>query len=142
MSLKQKKINISSLLVALFLSLVFFKPVDLFAVGSVDTEAEQVITQYFNALINGDTATIRGLLGTRLLKQRSRLLSNPVYGDKLRELYGNANFEVLSKKVVSSAAAVVVVEVIYNTNDKATFKFLLMEESPSGMKIFREDEVL
>jgi len=56
--------------------------------------AETLMTQYFQALQEGDTARLKSLLAGDLLDSRARLLSNPQYADQLRRLYSGAQFSV------------------------------------------------
>ena len=83
----------------------------LFGAGLVEaneSDATLVVQRYFQALHDGDVESIRGILGGRLLARKERLLSNPTYGDYLRNHYQDLSVSITSTAVESGAVEVMV----------------------------------
>lgn len=64
-------------------------------VNSIPPEARAVLSRYFDALSQGDTRTLKSLLGPGLLERRIRLLDNPTYPAYLTQTFGQARFEIV-----------------------------------------------
>ena len=108
----------------------------------ITVEANAVVSQYFVALSNGEVKTIRQLLGPKLLQRRVRLLSNPTYSSRLREIYRDSEFTITEHQVMDNATVSVNVEVTLSGAEKNRYRFVLKKVGQSGMRIFEENEIL
>ncbi len=84
-----------SLMAPLCLHPAFAQDAQTPATGS-NAETASVMNQYFGALVNGDTGTLKTLLAGDLLEKRSSLLDNPEYSGFLSATYMNASFKILN----------------------------------------------
>jgi hypothetical protein len=113
-----------------------------------DAQVSLVMDQYFGALVNGDIATLKSVLGGDLLKKRSSLLDNPDYSGYLSATYMNATFKILS--IETSKPDTVTVDALITldqdesirkqyvlikstTQDVVTTYHIVSEISPAGM---------
>ncbi len=107
-------------------------------------QAESVVIDYCVALINGDTETIKKLLGETLLKKRKKLLDNPQYDDILRERYSNSRYVIFENKLIDENQ--VEIDVIFVLNEQGSFKrrFVLTKEKNSknvNSQFYIQDEI-
>ena len=58
------------------------------------TQARSVVEAYLGALVQGDLASIRQLLGGTFLKKNEMLLNDAGYSAKLVEIYSSATYEI------------------------------------------------
>lgn len=63
-------------------------------------QARSVVEAYLGALVQGDLASIRQLLGGTFLKRNEMLLNDADYSAKLIEIYSAATYEITSLKGV------------------------------------------
>lgn len=68
--------------------------------ATLEAEARNLVSQYLIAIANGDTETIRTLIGGELLKSRSMLLDNPDYSAQLIEAHQDRTLSVTDANVV------------------------------------------
>lgn len=109
-------------------------------------EAQAVVTRYFDALAQGDTETIKYLLGGKFLQRREKILSNPVYPDLLSELYALAEFEIIRSAPVGNNAIAVDTIITLNPQEIIKTRFLLAKlghapEEESRFRIVGENEL-
>lgn len=57
-------------------------------------QAEDVVSAYLGALVQGDLHTIRQLLGGMFLRKKEMLLNSPAYSARLAELYSGARYVI------------------------------------------------
>jgi len=134
------------LLTLVFLQILLLLPFTITNAYSAQNDvlqsAEATINQYFTALANGEVGTIRTLLAPKLSKQRARLLSNPVYGGKLREIYRNSTFAVTGRKLINKTTVAINVKITFSTTKQSTFRFILKRIGSADMRISKEIKVL
>ncbi|MCP4986426.1 MAG: hypothetical protein GY928_10300 [Colwellia sp.] len=94
-----------------------------------EIEAEAVLNSYFNALVDGDSIEIEKLLGGKFLDKVKRLLSNPNYAASLREIYGNASFEILNMNVKGNNTISIDSDIYFN--DKYSMRVRYFMEKPA-----------
>lgn len=100
-------------------------------VASINTEAEQVMNQYFTALASGDTASLKTLLGGDLLKKRSLLIDNPTYPAFLTKTYMNASFSILGYTNTGPGTVAVDAVIRFSQNESISKQYVL-ERSDSA----------
>ncbi len=103
-----------------------------------NVETTSVMDQYFGALTNGDTATLKMLLGGDLLKKRSSLLNNPEYSGYLSATYLNATFKILSYDTTDPDIVRIDTLITFN-QDESIRKQYTLTKSPSrgGVATYR-----
>ena len=84
------------------------------------TQAEAVMNQYFTALVGGDVATLKTLLGGRLKAKRTPLLNNPEYAGYLATTHVNASFQI--QRIHSTAPNTVSVDVLVSFSPDETIR--------------------
>ncbi len=89
-------------------------------IGDNRVYAAAIMDQYFLALTSGDTASLKTLLGGRLLEKRKKLLGNPAYSGHLKKTYQDANFKILNYK--SNTPDSVTVEVLITLAESETVR--------------------
>lgn len=109
-----------------------------------EMEAQAVLTRYFDALSQGDTLTLRSLMGGDLLEKRSRLLDNPSYPAFLVETYGSARYSIDNMEIISPTDIAVEASITFDQESTAQRRFLLRKEpSDNGAAgnylIYRDD---
>lgn len=92
-------------------------------------EAVDVVKVFLNALIGGDTQTIRESLGGDLLNKRKKLLDNPNYAMFLEDTYGDARFEINDCKRINMGRIMVSATVFLKNNETRKMEFLLIRET-------------
>lgn len=91
-------------------------------------DAACIIDKYFQALREGDTRTLKILLGGYLLRKRKQLLENPRYPALLKKTYRNADFHILNSTIANNQVTIDV-DIIFNSSEKITMRFLLIKEA-------------
>jgi len=91
-------------------------------------DAACVMDKYFQALREGDTRTLKNLLGGYLLRKRKQLLENPRYPALLKKTYRNADFHILNSDVANNKVTIDV-DIIFNSSEKITMRFLLIRDA-------------
>ena len=109
-------------------------------------DAIAVVKAYLNALIEGDTETIRESMGGYLLEKRQKLLDNPGYPSFLREAYKNASFEILNFKFLKKNSMQIDVRIDLNEKESRQLRFLLIKkaifpDSSPQFRIYSETEM-
>ena len=116
---------------------------DSISVERIQTESEQialhVVNSYFEALIVGDVAGVRKLLGGNLLKERSAMFDNPNYGSFLQNLYARASYQITQVKMVSDSAVVAQVRLYFGDGNSQDSYFLLDRQADNQYKIVSEN---
>ena len=104
-------------------------------------DAEMVVNKYLSALANGEIDSIRNSLGGEFLERRSLQLSNPIYADKLRDLYRGAEFTLRGSELLDKSRMSVNVEIIYFNQHLAKIKFILVANNQNQFRIISENEI-
>ena len=92
-------------------------------------EAENVIKIYHLATTQGDTATIRSLLGGDLLKKRSTLLDNPTYPQHLISVYGGSTIEIMKNIIGNNGSITIEAKILLKTGEVQQRSYLLKENT-------------
>ncbi len=101
-----------------------------------EQDARTVLTRYFDALGQGDTSTLRSLIGGDLLRKRARLLDNPTYPSHLVEVYRNAGVQFDQFTTRENDTVVVDVIITLATGEKLKQQFLLAKDPGSDNRPF------
>ena len=94
-------------------------------------EADAVINNYFTAQTQGDTGTIKLLLGGVLLEKRKRLLDNPTYPDHLIGIYSNARIEI-TNNVTGNDSITIDAVITLNSGETMNRQYLLKKDPSRG----------
>lgn len=104
-------------------------------------EAENIVRGYHLALTQGDTTTIKALLGGDLLEKRRRLLDNPTYPDHLLSVYSGSTIEI-TKNEMSNDSVTIEANIILGTGAIQQRRYLLKRNedltSPYGYLIISD----
>ena len=92
-------------------------------------EAEDLLFRFLDAQIEGDTGSIKKMLGGNLLNKRKKLLNNPSYPDFLRRTYKNACLQIIDCKRLQKNTIQVNTIIIMNENESIHVNFILVKES-------------
>jgi len=101
--------------------------------GGLESDAKAVIQRYFDALIQGDTADLRSLMGGDLIAKRSKLLDNPTYSTHLINTYGQARYKINSYNILGDDAVTVDVTITLSPDETINKRFLLKKAAESDM---------
>ena len=93
---------------------------------NLEEKAENLVSQYLVALIQGDTELLLGSIGGDFLESRRILLQNPDYPTYLTEVYTGASASVTGSRQLS-ANSVEVDAVIEKTADEKIDLIFLVE---------------
>jgi hypothetical protein len=93
--------------------------------------ANSVVNNYFIALSQGDTVTIKSLLGGDLLEKRKRLLDNPTYREQLISIYHNAHLNI-TNNVISNDSIAIDSVITLNSGETLSRRYLLRKDFSSG----------
>ncbi len=119
-------------------------PVLHFAVAEpnyMDAQARGVVSQYFAALSQGDTASIQQLIGGELLSTRQVLLNNPTYPEFLSNFYKDAAFTITDSNELKSGEISVSATIRLEGDEQMDMTFFLSRsERSDGLVIVREVE--
>lgn len=94
-------------------------------------EADAIVNNYFSALTQGDTNTIKSLLGGDFLEKRKRLLDNPTYPEHLIGIYNNARIDI-TNNVISNDSITVDTVITLNSGETMNLKYILKKDSTRG----------
>jgi len=108
-------------------------------VANEQTDAIAVVKAYLNALIEGDTETIRESIGGYLLEKRKKLLDNPGYPSFLMDVYKDASFKILNYKFLKKDSIQIDVRIDLNEKESRRLKLLLIKKAliPNSSPQFR-----
>mgnify|MGYP001184550214 CR=1 FL=1 len=113
-------------------------------VNYVPPEVRAVLARYFDALSQGDTRTLKSLMGPGLLERRIRLLDNPTYPGYLAETFGQARFNIVGYSETEEGLVVDVSILLPggNNDDRLEKRLILIDESRGGdsSRLLIEDE--
>lgn len=101
------------------------------AMTADESSAQTVMNNYFLALSQGDTSTLKSLMTGDFLEKRSRLLDNPTYPAYLRETFGNARFTIDNINTSDSDVIVIDASIIIDQDDISKRRFYLRMENQS-----------
>jgi len=132
-------INLAYVLAAL--SLLYANISQSMPLSGPQMEAENVVMSYHSALTQGDTTTIKSLLGGDLLKKRRRLLDNPTYPEHLIRIYNGSTMEIV-RNSINNGLITVEVNIILETGTTQKRRYLLKRNedpaSPYSYNIFSD----
>ncbi len=102
------------------------------ALSPAETEAEGVLLRYFDALGQGDTRTMRAVLGGELLVTESALLDNPTYPAFLVGKFAGVRFTINRIETLSETEIAIEASMIFGEDDAVTRRYLLRRETTSS----------
>ncbi len=112
------------------------------AVSAADSEidaAQQLMTDYFQALKNGEVQTLLNMLADPLLGSRKTLLTqNSAYPDYLRDYYKDARFEITSVTSTTADLYRVTAEFVFDDHGRPAKSIFLLRKTEDRLKIFNE----
>ena len=117
------------------------------SVATADTrleeKAQNLVSQYLAALIQGDTELLLDIIGGDLLESRRTLLQNPDYSTYLTEVYAGASLSVASSKQLSVNSVAVDVVIKKAVDEEFGFTFLVevVKEKGKRLLIVAEQDV-
>ena len=85
--------------------------------------AENVVENYMQALIEGDTTAALSFLSANLVDEKKTLFNNPAYSQQLRVAYVGAEFEIVSSEFGVEENVFVETKIILPNNDKIIVQF-------------------
>jgi len=88
-------------------------------------QAATTVTNYINALSQGDILAIKGLLGGKLSGKRENLLNNPSYSNMLLNIYADVEYEILDSSIDNENNIVVDVVIIFNSQETMKTRFII-----------------
>lgn len=94
-----------------------------------EMEAKATLVRYFDALANGDTSTLRSLMGGDFLNKRSRLLDNPTYPSHLIGAFQNAVFSFTRLTPMDNENITADITITLPTGEKMNKQFLLRRDA-------------
>ena len=94
-------------------------------------EAENVVRTYHLALTQGDTITIKSLLGGDLLLKRRRLLDNPIYPSHLIEVYGGSTITI-TRNILNNDSITIEADITLGTGEILQRRYLLTRNTDSA----------
>ncbi len=92
-----------------------------------ELQAEAVLVRYFDALKQGDTSTLKTLLGGALLKKRLALLNNPTYPTHLINVYKDAQFQITGQQTINNGRIEITATLFLGQQDFQKKTFLLIK---------------
>lgn len=116
--------RIGRVVVAVLLLFVVVVPMPAVA-GGAEYEAKQTLLRYFDAVRQGDTGTMRSLIGGRLLEERELLLGNPTYAGYLAATFANADFSVGRVEMLGRSGILVEAFIMHGPNDIVVRHYVL-----------------
>lgn len=103
------------------------------SVSAMEAEAGSVLLRYFDALSQGDTVSMRSLMGGELLDKRSRLLDNPGYPGHLISTYGRAQYTVIDYTTLNDTTVSIDATITLSPEETVKMRFLLKKETGPDM---------
>lgn len=103
-----------------------------------DIEAEAVVSTYLGALQQGDTITIKQIIGGNLLEARGNLLDNPSYSNTLSRIYSTANTNVTKVSYIDSQRIAVDTVIELNPDEILQCRFIVAKDESEQLKIIEE----
>jgi len=105
-----------------------------------DQEARAVVATYLDALAQGDTFTIKQLLGSDYLQQRQSILDNPAYPNLLSARYSVATSRILATQQINQNTMAVDALIELSKQETLQCRFILAKSGSDQIKIIREEE--
>jgi len=108
------------------------------------TQARSVVEAYLGALVQGDLASIRQLLGGRFLRKKEQLLNDPEYSARLVELYSGTSYEITRIGGTVDGRITVDVRLDMGTDSTLGTRFIvdrIIDPSTGKSQYFITDEV-
>ncbi len=103
-----------------------------------DDEARSIVVTYLDALSQGDTFTIKQLLGGKYLDKQSRLLSNPSYSNMLSKLYSSATSSIVNTEIINQKQIAVDARIELSPQEVIEPRFIISADEQQQLKIVDE----
>jgi len=103
-------------------------------------EATSVVSSYLSALAQGDTSTIKLLLGGKALEDRRIVLDNPSYANSLSKIYSNATSKVLGTEAIDLQNIAVDALIELSQDEILQCRFIVARDENQQLKIIEELE--
>ncbi len=117
------------ILITLLILVLSMSSLSIHAQGTAESEAEGVLLRYFDALSQGDTLTLRSVMGGTLLETQSPLLDNPTYPAWLVETFAGASFSIDGIETLSEAEVAIEASIVFGVDDAIPRRYLLRRET-------------
>ncbi len=103
-----------------------------------EDDATTVVLSYLSALQQGDTVTIKHLLGGKYLEKRRVVLDNPNYANTLSRIYSSATSKVLGTEVIDLKSMAVDTQIELSKDEILQSRFIIMRDKDQQLKIVEE----
>jgi|GEM_PF-3217323 len=127
------------------LSLLYADVSQAMSLSNAQIEAENVIRSYHLALTQGDTTTIKALLGGDLLKKRRKLLDNPTYPAHLLNVYSGSTIEIVNNTSENNSISITAKIILgtgeiqgrdyllkQNNDPASTYRYIIYSDTSAG----------
>jgi len=105
-----------------------------------DEQARAAVATYLDALAQGDTFTIKQLLGGDYLQQRQSILDNPSYSNLLSARYSVATSHILATQQINQSQMAVDALIELSKQETLQCRFIIAKNKHDQIKIIQEEE--
>jgi len=139
-----KKLILYCILLGFFVSLIWL-PAQGDKISSnevvVMQNSKAVVKRYFSALSSGDIEAIRSVLGGNFLSRSGSLLSNPNYGEVLRNYFNRARFSIIGAEMINEQEIKILVEILLQDKSLSRVNLIVKDLGNLGFRIINESEI-
>lgn len=115
------KISIKPVLIAAVFSCLLLN-ID---TAGAQTEVNDAIERYMNALVAGDIETVKQCLGKKLRKRHKNTFKDPAYASFLVNRYDGATFSIVQNRERENGTQIVDVKITFKDRNAMTIRFFL-----------------
>ena len=101
----------------------------------LEENAQNLVSQYLAALIQGDTELLLDIIGGELLESRRTLLQNPDYSTYLVEVYSDASVSVTGSRQLTANRVAVDAVIEKAVDGQMSIMFLVEVMNDQGKKL-------
>ena len=130
----------TKLIIAILVSSLMYFTTATQAAPFSEADAKSVVLRYLDALSQGDTQTIKQLLGDEILESKGIILDNPNYSNMLSKMYGLASYDVIGTSVVDEQNIAVDTVINLSPDERLNPRFILAADNGEDLKIVEEQE--
>ena len=102
---------------------------------------ESCISPFFNALRNGDVATVKQYIADPLYSEIESRLNAAAYPDFLRKYYSNSSIEVININHITDDQKSVKLDLYFSSNEKQSLELKLQKSADGDWKITNQSEI-
>jgi len=103
-----------------------------------NSEANSIVSTYLSALSQGDTITIKQVIGGEYLNKRTKQLDNPNYSSKLSKRYSLASSRIIETRATNQESYEVDVVIELNPDEVLACRFIVAMNEEGQLKIIDE----